>query len=140
MPSGTTYHPYRSNELDANKVISAAQGVSTNFIANTSSNLDLTMTDDCLLTGLVFFTVNANNGDFANLQVVDTTGITGYPAGTVLAQFATNWYVNPSQQLAMDIQYPAKIIAGLTLRMVYTNTGSSPVFSAINYKLHKCLV
>ena len=72
-------------------------------------------------------------------KIVDTTGFTGYPPGTVLNQFITSWFVPIAVSENFDMIYPAKLISGLTARIVYTSTGSNDVFIAINYKLHKVL-
>ena len=39
----------------------------------------------------------------------------------------------------MQVPYPAKVYAGLYLRLIYTSTGASNVAVAINYSLHKVL-
>jgi hypothetical protein len=140
MPSGTTYNPPNVLSFVKSALIFNSQGASTTIIAGQISNLDVTLTDDCLLTGLEVVINNGNYGDYINFQVVDPTGFTGHPAGTVLLQPASNWYVAPVYENQYDIVYPAKIVTGLTLRIIYTSTGSSNVFLAINYKLHKCLV
>lgn len=137
---GSTYNPRCENDFDKTKLAFDAQGVSITCAAGVTTDLDYTLADDCLLTGLELIVNSGNYGDSVNFQVVDTTGFTGYPAGTVLDQFATNWNIAPVSDTQFDVIYPAKIIAGLTLRVVYTSTGSSAVFVAINYKLHKCLV
>lgn len=142
MASNTKYNPQHVNDFEKSKLSIDAQGVTAAVANGTTSNMDLTLTDDCLLTGVVFFTNASGYGDYVQLQVVDASGaFTGTP-GTVLLQPATNWYVSPGSYLSMDADYPAKIYAGLTLRVVYTNVaiglGSTQIF--MNYKLHKCLI
>lgn len=141
MPTGTNYKPYRASELESNKVNANAQGVSGDISFGASSNIDYTFVDDCLITGTILFTKNANYGDKINLQIVDVTGVTGYPIGTVLLQVATNWYVCPDSHVDVDFQYPAKLMAGLALRVVYISagTGTGTTTAYMNYKLHKCL-
>jgi hypothetical protein len=141
MPSNTTYNPTNIRDFEKTKLNFDAQGVKGTLTPNTTTTLDYLLTDDCLMTGLEVIVHNGNFGDTANLQAVDTTGITGYPAGTVLQQFATNWNIASDADIQIDMAYPAKIIAGLTLRVVYTSTSLlTPPFVAINYKLHKILV
>lgn len=143
MPSNTIYKPLRAAELDANKVNANAQGATGSLAFGSSNvNINLLLADDCLITGVVFFVNNANFGDFANLQIVDTAGILA-PPGTVLMQVATNWYVCPNELTNIDFQYPAKVYTGLTLRLVYSSAGTpggGNTNAYINYKLHKCLV
>ena len=141
MPSNTTYNPVRTTDFEKTKLNFNGQGVTSTINAGTTTNIDYLLADDCLITGLELIVNNGNYGDFANIQVIDTTGFTGYPAGTVLEQIGTNWYLSPSTDTQFDIAYPAKIIAGLTLRIIYTSTllvGTT--FVAINYKLHKVLI
>ena len=136
----STYNPIHENDFEKNKLTFDAQGVSTTVTSGSITNLDYTLTDDCLITGAELIVNNGNYGDTLSFHVVDTTGFTGYPAGTVLDQYATNWNVAPVTDTQLSVVYPAKIITGLTLRVVYTSTGSSNPFIALNYKLHKCLV
>ena len=140
MPSNTLYNPVRTVDFDKTKLTFDGQGVSATITAGATSNLDYILTDDCLITGLELIVNDGNYGDTVSLRLVDTTGFTGYPAGTVLDQFGTNWNIAPVSDTQFDIVYPAKIIAGLTLRVAYTSTGSNDVFLAVNYKLHKVLV
>jgi hypothetical protein len=141
MPSNTTYKPLRSSELDSNKVNANTQGITGSIVGGTTGTLDYTLVDDCLLTGVTFFTNNASYGDSVNLQVVDTGGVL-YPPGTVLLQVATNWYVSPEDLVNIDFQYPAKLITGLTLRVLYTSVSAPEITTSafMNYKLHKVLV
>jgi hypothetical protein len=138
--NGSNYNPIHIDDFDKSKLTFDAQGVSATMTAGGAGNLDYTLTDDCLITGVELIVNNGNYGDTVSFQVIDPTGFTGYPAGSVLDQFATNWNVAPIADTQFDIIYPAKIIAGLALRLVYTSTGTNNPFVAINYKLHKCLV
>lgn len=140
MPSGTTYRPIKTADFEATKLNFNAQGVATTITLGTTCNLDYTLTDDCLITGAWLLSSSGNLGDTANFQVVDTSGaFTGVP-GTVLNQFITNWYCPATADVQFDMVYAAKVYAGLTLRLVYTSTGTSNVWVAVNYKLHKVLV
>jgi hypothetical protein len=139
MPSGTTYKPTRVADFEAAKLNYNAQGVSTTITAGTTGNLDYTLSDDCLITGAWMLSDGGQFGDTASFQVVDTAGILA-PAGTVLNTFITNWIIPPNVDEQFEMAYPANVYAGLTLRLVYTSTGSTNVPLAVNYKLHKVLV
>lgn len=142
MPSNTKYNPLHVSEFEKSKLTFNAQGVNTTVILGTAKSLDYTLTDDCLLTGVELIIDGATYGDTVNLQVVDSTGaFTGTP-GTVLNQFVTNWNVSSTSDAQFDMAYPAKIYAGLTLRLNYTSTGAGItfVYLAVNWKLHKVLV
>jgi hypothetical protein len=141
MPSNTTYNPVSVSDFEKNKLNYNGRGVSVTIPKGTSVNLDYTLTDDCLLTGVWLIIGRGNYGDSLTVQVLDLSNIYGYGAGAVLNTFVTNWYMPPSSATQIDIPYPAKIITGLTLRVIYTSTGTvDDPFLAINYKLHKVLV
>lgn len=139
MPSNTTYNPPNIGSLVKNALLFNGQSIQATVTAGQSANLDLLLCDDHLITGIWPIINNGNYGDNIKIQVVDTTGFTGQPAGTVLQQLCS-FYVPPTMSTQFDLLYPAKAISGLTLRIVYNSTGSSDVFVAINYKLHKVLV
>lgn len=140
MSSGTTFNPNKTIDFERTKLTFNAQGASTTVPAGTTQSIDLTMTDDCLLTGAWLVTNGGNYGDKINFQIVDSTGAFSGTPGTVLLQGVTNWFTMPTTDVHLDMVYPAKIYTGLTLRLIYVSTGSSEVFIAINYKLHKVLV
>lgn len=140
MPANTTYKPARVGDFEASKLNYDARGVSTTIPAGTQKDLDLVLADDSLITGAWMIVHDGYFGDTANFQVVDTAGaFTGVP-GFVLNQFVSNWYLPPTANEQFELVYPAKVYAGLTLRLVYTSTGPSDVFLAVNYKLHKVLI
>lgn len=140
MPSSTTYNPPNVNAFVKSALSFNAHGVKMTATAGTTSNLDYTLTDDCLLTGLEMITNDGNYGDTAVMQVLDGTGAITGVVGTVLQQVATNWNLAPSADTQFDLTYPAKILTGMVLRIIYTSTGSNNPFVAVNYKLHKCLI
>lgn len=139
MPTGTKFNPFHTNELDKTALLFNAQGVTANPTAGTTTNIDLALTDDHLITGAWVVVSGATLGDTISFQVIDSSGVLA-PPGTMLNQFMTSWYLPASAETQLDMVYPAKIIAGLTLRVVYTSTGATAPFIGINYKLHKVLV
>jgi hypothetical protein len=140
MPSGTTFNPVSVSDFDKTKLNFDAQGVQASVTAGSTQNIDYVLTDDCLMTGAWFLTNNSNYADSVAFQVIDTNGTYSGTPGTVLNQFITNWFLVPSVNTQFDMVYPAKIYAGLTLRVVYTSTGTSNPWVAVNYKLHKVLL
>lgn len=141
MPTGTKFAPSRVDEFQADKLQFNAQGVKANPSLNTATNLDLYFSDDHLITGFWLVCSGAASGDKVALQAIDTDNIMGFGAGTVLKQFATNIYLASNFDAQFDVAYPAKIYAGLSLRIIYTSTSllGSPFFAA-NFKLHKVLI
>jgi len=135
MATNTEYNPRNQWEYDKNYIQLNLTGVSTNFSANTTTNLDLELTDDCLLTGGTVGVEGGVFGDTLSIQVV-------HPIAGVVAQFITDWHVLSDVQKQMDLTnvYPAKIPAGLKLRLVYTSTNLTTGGKvAVNYILHKVL-
>lgn len=142
MPTGTTYAPVSTSEFKSTKVQYAARGVSATCTLNAVTNIDLAFTEDHLLTGFWILGKDITLGDKISLQVIDSSNVFGYGAGTVLKEFATNIYITDNLDAQFEVLYPAKVIAGLSIRVVYTSTGTtgnSPFFAA-NYKLHKIVV
>jgi hypothetical protein len=139
MPSGTLYAPTRTADFESTKLNANAQHAKATVTAGQSANIDLTVADDHLATGAWLVVVGGTAGDTVLLQVVDISGAFCGVPNTVLKTFV-NWAVAPETSQQFEFNYPAKIYAGLTLRVVYTSTGGTNPFVAINYKLHKVLV
>lgn len=135
MPTNTTFNPPHLDQFDKTKLNKDAKGVSTTVPAGTSVSLDYTITDDILLAGgTTFLAKGGAQGDTVDFQVV-------HPVAGVLNQFISNWYVNPdvTEQAVPPSNYPAKLLAGLILRVVYHSTGANDVWIAVNYNMEKVL-
>lgn len=137
----TTYAPIKEADFNSKGLNFNGNGVAMTVTANTTTNIDFKVTSDNIINGLTLLVKAANTGDYATFQVVDVDNILGYGAGTVLNQFGTNWYIDASVQMQSipRIPYPAKIIAGLYLRLVYTSTAVTAPWVAANYHLHKVM-
>jgi hypothetical protein len=130
----STFNPQNVSEFEKSKVAKDANGVSGTAVAGQTTNIDLVLADDMLITGGFLLAQNANQGDYCHFKVM---------AGpTLAAQFVTNWFIDPSQtkQQTPQSNFPAKIPAGLTLRVSYVNVGATDVWVAINYDLNKVLI
>lgn len=139
---GSTYNPKNVWDFDKTKIQTNHQSATGTITSGQTGNIDLALADDHLLTGIQIICSNHSFGDKITLQVVDVSG-TYYPAGTVLAQFATNITVRSDVQEVIHetSNYPAKILGGLTLRVIYASNGTlTPINIAVNYKLHMLLV
>jgi hypothetical protein len=113
------------------------QGTATK---TTSSNIDLKVTETKFVNGLEMVAKNHVFGDSAHFQVVDVDNILGAGAGLVLDQFGTNWYLaeDVQRQGPYILPYPAQVLAGLYLRIVYNSVGTTDdVELKVNYFLHK---
>lgn len=132
----STYKPLRSSDLVANGVNFAGQGVYGEAIDSNPVHVDLTLTDDCLLTGGILMVKGGHFEDTITLQIV-------HPIAGVVNEFVSNFRVceDSNKQFEINSLYPAKIYAGLTIRIVYT---PSPLKIGVrdiaaNYYLHKVL-
>ncbi len=143
MPSNTVFDPKNSDDFDKQKMNFNSQGVMATCTLNTTTNIDLDFTDDHLVTGFWVIGDNITSGDKVDMQIIDPTNIFGFGANAVLKQFCTDIYLpTGSFHEQFDVVYPAKIITGLRLRVIYHSTlviGLQPIFK-VNYKLHKVLV
>ena len=139
MPTGTTYKPIKVADFESSKLNHNGLGTSMVIATAGTQNLDVALTDDHLLTGCWLLIENGVFGDTANFQIIDTAGLFTGTAGTVLNQFITGWVMPDKTMTQFDIPYPAKIYGGMTLRIVYTTTGTN-VLVGVNYKLHKVLI
>lgn len=140
MPSNTTYAPVRLDDLENDKLSLSAQGVCMTVTAGTTQQIDCTLANDVIITGITIIVNGGNNSDYAGLQVIDTTGAFSGTAGTVLKTLVTNWYMPPNGVIIYTMPFPAKILATMALRALYTSTGSTAVFVAANYSTHTVLI
>jgi hypothetical protein len=140
MPINTTYNPLNLNDFEKTKINKNAQGVSIIIPAGTDVSIDLLLTDDTLVTGADCLVKGAIAGDTVDFQIYGPNPLTGISG--VLNQFVTKWFINPdsTQQSTPHSNYPAKIPAGLTLRIIYHSTGTTDVWFAANYNLEKVLI
>jgi hypothetical protein len=65
----------------------------------------------------------------------------GFGTNVVLKKFITTWYVSAgNSMLSLDVPYPAKIYAGLFIRLNYISVSAADSRLSINYLLHKVLI
>lgn len=91
---------------------------------------DFLLTEERLLTGAKIWGSNVNFGDSATFEVV-------HPLLGVMDRFVENWYLADGWD-TIDA-YPARLPAGLILRVTYKNTGSSQARLLVNLFLHKAV-
>lgn len=141
LTAATEYKPLRNEDFNANSLAFNGKGITGTAAHGTATNIDTAVTEDTVLTGGNLVLKDQCFGDTVDQQVVDKDGIVA-PPGTVLRQFITSWNVADDVQIQGGIVapgYPAKIISGLYLRLVYHSTCGTDVKVAINYLLHKVL-
>jgi hypothetical protein len=89
---------------------------------------DFILADDRFITGGLYQVQGSNFGDRLDFDVV-------HPVAGVIDNHVSNWYVwDGATKLET---YPAKLTAGLILRLTYTNVGSNEASVLVNLILHK---
>jgi hypothetical protein len=138
----STYNPANINNFEKTKLSYSAVGISGSAVAGATTNFDYEVMNDILITGAQVLANIPTFGDSMSFQVVDVNNILGLGADVILNQFVTNWQLrsDSQEQIDLKINYPAKIIAGLYLRMIYKSTGTTVVNIAANYSLHEILI
>lgn len=132
----STYDPLKVIDFEKSKITFDGKSVLGSAVASETKNFDLLLADDYLITGGVLKVKGAKFFDLATLQIV-------HPTYGVVNQFVTDYCMNEDTQLQLhlEIPYPAKLIAGLLIRLVYKATADAGTRSiALNYQLHKVLV
>ena len=127
--SSSTYDPPSMSSIEKTKVNFNGQKVFASVPFGTTQDIDLTVSDDHLMTGAQLLLTG--NCDMDEIQFKVVSG------STVVTQFI-EWYAST---FSKDMIYPAKVPAGLKLRVTYKNTcASGSVTVKINYFLHKVLL
>ena len=106
----------------------------------TTTNIQLKLTEERRINGVRLLLRNHVWGDKLHFEVVDVDNILGYGAGVVLDRFGEDWYVDPDRLTQPDatVNYPAKILANLYIRVVYVSVGTeTDVEVKANLFLHK---
>lgn len=140
--ASTTYTPTRNDDFDSKSLQFNATGNHGTAAHGTATNIDFLVSQDMIMTGGTLILKGQCFGDTVDQQVVDVDGVY-YPAGTVLRQFVTDWNVADDVQIQGGIVvagYPAKILSGLYIRLIYHSTCGTDVNVAVNYLLHKVLL
>lgn len=115
------------------------KGISGTIPAGTTDNVDYKLTADRYLNGCHLIIKNHAWDDSLKFQVVDIDNILGYGAGVVLDEFGTTWCFaeDKQDQGLFKIEYPAKVLANLYIRIAYTSTGGTDVKVHCNLFLHQ---
>lgn len=137
----STYAPQKISEFQASKLTFNGRGAAAECAAGTDTILDIVLEDDNLITGGELITYGAATGDHITAQIVDIDNIMGYGAGAVLNTFMTNWRVKKGDSsYNLLVNYPAKVPAGLAIRIIYTSAGTVDSTLEVNYMLHKVMI
>lgn len=116
------------------------KGISGTATKTASTNIDHKITEERYINGINVILKDQSFGDSLKFQIVDVDNIVGYGAGVVLDEFGTDWYVSDDTQTQGQIilPYPAKVISGLWIRIIYKSIGTTNDVSVLcNLFLHK---
>ncbi len=128
MPTNTKYDVMNMLTIDKCKVNYCGKKVKATALPLQVTNLDFLLVDDMFITGAIVILTGNFEADEFKFQVI-------HPVYGVVNEFI-DWF---ACNINKELSYPAKIFAGLTLRMAYTNNGTQDVIVKINYSLHKIL-
>lgn len=100
--------------------------------AGQTTDIDITpsATEDRWVSGGFVVHKDANPGDTVGFKVV-------HPQVGPVETYVPSWIVTPGTGSQKIEVYPARIPAGLILRVSYTNVGSASAYCGINYLLHR---
>lgn len=113
-------------------------GYSGTALKTTVTSLDFQIPAERWINGVQLIVSNHVLGDKVDFKIVDVSGLYS-PAGTVLDDFATNWFMDPgtSNQGICRTEFPARLYAGLWMRLAYTSVGTvNDVTVLMNAMLH----
>jgi hypothetical protein len=98
----------------------------------TTTALDYTLSAERWIDGVELLVSGAAQGDYVNFQVV-------HPQAGVLDTFGATWYVDHERckQTVVVLSYPARLVAGLIIRVSYVSVGTADVWVAANLRLHE---
>ena len=104
--------------------------------SNTTQDLDFLVVQERWINGGRAIVNNIGPEDKLTFQIVDKDNVIGLGAGTVLDEFICEYYVPTNGSLEVSLAYPARIPAGLYIRLKYTSTHASGCTVKCNLYLH----
>jgi len=98
------------------------------------TNLDYPLTADRKINCTQLILKNQTIDDHITFQIIHPNPVIG-----VLNEFATEWNVSEDKQDQgiVEIPYPAQLVTGLIIRVIYSSAGSTDVNVNINFWLHE---
>lgn len=137
----------------ANKPFNDAQnfririfGVKHKMQAGQTSSFDVDITEERFINGVQLIAKNHKFGDSVDFLTIDKLGTFAgvyYPPGTplpvVLDDFGKGFYLAEDQQDQGQIMssYPARLVPGVSVRVVYHSTGDQDVDLCLNMFMHR---
>jgi hypothetical protein len=103
---------------------------------NETKHCDYHLTEERWINGGRLIVPNKGPSDKVSFQVIDKDNVMGFGNNVVLDQFITDFYIPQTGDLTVNLAYPARILAGLYLRLIYTSTHESGADVKCNLYLH----
>lgn len=140
--------------LDAQGFRARFTGFEGTAIAGEVTNLDFNITEERFINGLRMVVCDQKFGDKVSMQVIDKSYVyagvlypsdyegipwnLAQPDGVILDEFGKDWFISSDSQCQEDVvtPYPARLLPGMTVRIVYTSTGGTDVKFKANLYLH----
>ncbi len=135
MATNTTYSPKTLHEFTKDHLEFSGQSIYLTCGSSDTQEADLALTDDYLITGGNLIVENGIIDDEVYLQVY-------HPTLGVVKEFVSGYRIasGTTRQLTLDLAYPAKITAGLSIRCKYVSGfGLFTRKIAVNLYLHRVL-
>lgn len=135
MATNTQYNPAKKSDFTKDNLQFSGQVIYFESNMNQEDYSDLVLVDDYLITGGRLLVENGNLGDKIYLQII-------HPTLGVVNEFVSGYRIAPDTtlQLDLDLDYPAKISAGLSIRCRYvSNNETAQRKIALNLYLHRVL-
>jgi hypothetical protein len=135
MAINTTFNPKTLSEFTKDHLEFSGQSLFLTCDASDTQSQDLSLTDDYLITGGALLVDGGTIDDEIFLQVV-------HPVAGVIKEFISGFRIasDTVKQLTIQLEYPAKIPAGLMLRCKYVSgSAGSTRKIAVNFFLHRVL-
>lgn len=104
--------------------------------ANTTKDIDYKIAQERYINGGRLLVSNIGNDDKITFQVVDKDNVLGYGANVVLDEFIKDYFIPTTGNLEVRLDYPARIVANLYLRLKYTSTHQDGCSVKCNLYLH----
>jgi len=95
------------------------------------SNIDMSFPDEIWINGIEIYTDKSFFGDNVDLNIVHPS------TGQILDDFGSSWNLDKEGKIRVILNYPAKIPAGLIIRIVYESLGAENVNVLVNLYRHK---
>lgn len=133
---GSIYDPVKTADFEKTKINFSGQSISLTCEENATSEGDLELADDYLMTGGMLLVKGGGFSDRVYVQIV-------HPTYGVVNEFISGYRIceDMIKQFDISLNYPAKLPAGLKIRCKYVAgdaVGTRDV--AVNLYLHKVLI